>query len=264
MSSNPTPTPDQNRAPAPAPVQAPSVDNEEIARFAAIAREWWDEAGKFKPLHKLNPARIRFIRDALCRHFGRDPLQARPLEGLRILDIGCGGGLVCEPLTRLGATMIGIDAEVETVEVAKLHAQSMALSIDYRLASADALAATGEVFDAVLALEVVEHAADPDLFLELLGRLTRPSGLAVVSTINRTARAFALAVVGAEYVLRWLPRGTHDWRKFLKPSEVARGLRRGGLQVERVEGLSYSPFTDRWAISNDTGVNYLVSARKAA
>lgn len=245
------------------PPQAASVDRDEIARFGAIAREWWDEDGKFKPLHRLNPARIRFIRDALCRHFGRDPLRPRPLQGLRILDIGCGGGLVCEPLTRLGAAMSGIDAESETVEVAKLHAEQMALAIDYRLSSADALAEAGEHFDAVLALEVVEHAADPDLFLELVGRLTRPQGLAVVSTINRTARAFALAVVGAEYVLRWLPRGTHDWRKFLKPSEVARGLRLGGLQVERIEGLNYSPMTGRWMLGSDIAVNYLVSARKA-
>lgn len=243
--------------------RADSVDGEEIARFAAIAGEWWDEDGKFKPLHRLNPTRIRFIRDALCRHFVRDPSRPRPLEGLRILDIGCGGGLVCEPLTRLGARMTGIDAEAETIAVARLHAERMNLTIDYRWTAADALAEATESFDAVLALEVVEHAADPDLFLELVGRLTGPSGLAVVSTINRTARAFALAVVGAEYVLRWLPRGTHDWRKFLKPSELARGLRLGGLQVERVEGLSYSPLADRWAITSDTAVNYLVAARKA-
>ncbi|MGE0154419.1 MAG: bifunctional 2-polyprenyl-6-hydroxyphenol methylase/3-demethylubiquinol 3-O-methyltransferase UbiG [Reyranellaceae bacterium] len=239
-----------------------TVDAAEIARFSAMAAQWWDPAGKFKPLHVLNPVRIAFIRDAILQHLGRPDGGLRPLEGVRLLDIGCGGGLLCEPLTRLGARVVGIDASERNIEVAKLHASQVGLDIDYRCTTAEALVGEGERFDVVLSMEVVEHVADPDLFLKSVGELARPGGLAIAATLNRTARAFALAIVGAEYVLRWLPRGTHDWRKFLRPSELARGLRGGGLKVLRTAGVSYDPVRQRWSLSEDLAVNYMMVAAK--
>lgn len=242
--------------------QAASVDPQEIAKFTAMAESWWDPAGKFAPLHRLNPVRLRFIRDRLCAHFGREPAGARPLDGLHILDIGCGGGLLCEPLTRLGARMTGVDASEKNIQVAKLHAEQSSLSIDYRHAAAETLAAAGETFDAVLNMEVVEHVADVESFLATSGQLVAPGGATVVATLNRTAKSFALAIVGAEYVMRWLPRGTHDWRKFLRPSEVAAGLRRAGLDVLEVIGVAYSPLTATWRLSQDLDVNYMIFAAK--
>lgn len=241
-----------------------TVDADEIARFAAIAEEWWDETGKFRPLHKFNPVRLRYIRDRAVAHFGRDPRALRPLDGLRLVDIGCGGGLLSEPLARMGAAVTGIDAAERNIGVAALHAREGGLAIDYRHETAEGLLARGESFDIVLSMEVVEHVADPALFLETCARLVRPGGLAVVATLNRTAKSFALAIVGAEYVLRWLPRGTHSWRKFLRPSEVAQGLRAGGLAVEDIAGVSYSPLTDRWTLGQDVAVNYMVTATRPA
>ncbi|HEX2890513.1 bifunctional 2-polyprenyl-6-hydroxyphenol methylase/3-demethylubiquinol 3-O-methyltransferase UbiG [Vineibacter terrae] len=246
-------------------MNATTVDPAEVERFARIAEEWWDADGKFAPLHRLNPARIGFVRDRVAAHFNRDPLKPAPLAGLRLLDIGCGGGLVCEPMRRLGADVVGIDAAEQNVAVARLHAERMGLTIDYRADAAERLSAAGDAFDVVLALEVVEHVADPDLFLRCCADLVKPGGVLVLSTLNRTAKAFALGIVGAEYVLGWLPRGTHDWRKFLKPSMLARPLRAAGLTVEALAGLAYSPVTGRWRIDpDDLDVNYLMVATKAA
>jgi 2-polyprenyl-6-hydroxyphenyl methylase/3-demethylubiquinone-9 3-methyltransferase len=244
---------------------ASTVDPAEVERFSRLADEWWDPAGKFAPLHRFNPVRLQFIRDRIAAHAGRDPLQPDPLAGMRILDIGCGGGLVCEPLARMGASVVGVDAAAKNVAAARRHAETMGLAIDYRCATAEALRDAGEQFDAVLTLEVVEHVADVDLFLACAAGLVRPGGSLVLATLNRTAKAFALAVVGAEYVLGWLPRGTHDWRKFVKPSEAARGLRAGGLAVERMTGVIYSPVTGRWRLdAADLDVNYMLFAAKPA
>jgi 2-polyprenyl-6-hydroxyphenyl methylase/3-demethylubiquinone-9 3-methyltransferase len=192
-----------------------TVDEAEVERFSRIAEEWWDPRGKFAPLHRLNPVRLAFIRDRAAAHWRRDALAGLPLEGLSLLDIGCGGGLLCEPMTRLGAEVTGIDAAERNIATARLHAEGQGLAVDYRKTTAEALAAEGRQYDIVLALEIVEHVADIDLFLKTCGQLAKPGGLVFLSTLNRTAKAWALAIAGAEYVLRWLPRGTHDWRKFL-------------------------------------------------
>ena len=240
-----------------------TVDPAELERFARIADEWWNADGKFAPLHRLNPARIGFVRDRVAARFGRDPLRPAPLDGLRLLDIGCGGGLVCEPMRRLGATVTGIDAAERSIAAAREHAAQMELTIDYRVATAEGLRDAGESFDVVLALEVVEHVADPALFLASCAALVRPGGVLFLSTLNRTAKAFALGIVGAEHVLGWLPRGTHDWRKFMRPSELARPLRAAGLAIEAIAGLVYSPITGRWRIdARDLDVNYLLVATK--
>lgn len=239
-----------------------TVDENEVARFAAMADEWWDPHGKFRPLHKFNPVRLTFIRDRLCRHFGRDPLAERSLAGLRVLDIGCGGGLLCEPLARMGAHVVGVDAAERNVRVARLHAERSGLDIDYRHATAEDLAAAGARFDAVLNMEVVEHVADVGLFLGACARMVDSRGLMIVATLNRTAKAFALAVVGAEYVLRWLPRGTHDWRKFVRPSEIADALRPEGMKVVELTGVAYNPVSDRWTTTHDLDVNYMALATR--
>jgi 2-polyprenyl-6-hydroxyphenyl methylase / 3-demethylubiquinone-9 3-methyltransferase len=241
---------------------AASIDPEEVARFSAMAEEWWDPAGKFRPLHQLNPARLQFIRDRLAGHFGRDPLGPPPLSGLRLLDIGCGGGLVSEPLARLGATVVGVDASEKNVNIARAHAEQGDLAIDYRNTSAEDLAAAGERFDAVLALEVIEHVADIGSFVGACAQLTRPGGALVFSTLNRTPQSFLFGIVGAEYVLRWLPRGTHQWNRFVRPSELAAALRPHGLTVTALEGLTYQPLAERWRLSRDLSVNYLAFATK--
>jgi 2-polyprenyl-6-hydroxyphenyl methylase/3-demethylubiquinone-9 3-methyltransferase len=238
----------------------PSVDPAEVARFEAMAAEWWDARGKFAPLHRFNPTRIGFLKDALIRHFGRNPADPQPLNGLSLLDIGCGGGLVAEPMARLGATVTGIDAGRATVEAARAHARTTGLPIDYRVATAETLAADGGRFDAVLALEVIEHIADPRGFLATAATLMNPEGIMVVATLNRTARSFLLAIVGAEYVLRWLPKGTHDWNRFLRPEELDELLEAAGLNVTTRTGVVYNPLSDRWSLSSDTGVNYMVTA----
>ncbi len=244
-------------AAAPPASKIVSVDPEEIARFSAIAEEWWNPDGKFRPLHKLNPVRLGFIRDALAGHFGRDAMRPGPLAGLSLLDIGCGGGLVAEPMARLGAAVTAIDAAERNVQVARLHGEHGGLSINYRHAAAEDLAAAGMQFDAVLSLEVIEHVVDRDAFLGICAQLVRPGGALVMATLNRTPQAFLLAIVGAEYVLGWLPRGTHQWRKFVRPSELARPLRAYGVAVKRLSGVSYSPLADAWTLTGDISVNYM-------
>ena len=239
-----------------------SVDRDEVAKFAALAKDWWDPAGKLKPLHALNPIRLAFIRDRLAAHFGRNPLGAAPLDGLSVLDIGCGGGLLSEPLCRMGARVTGVDAAAENIGVAARHAEGQGLAIDYRQTTAESLAASGEEFDAVVTMEVVEHVADLRSFLEACATLVKPKGALVAATLNRTPKSFLLAIVGAEYLLRWLPPGTHDWRRFVRPSELAGALRPGGLEVAEIAGVAYNPLTDRWRLARDTDVNYMIFATR--
>ncbi|MGZ8409022.1 MAG: bifunctional 2-polyprenyl-6-hydroxyphenol methylase/3-demethylubiquinol 3-O-methyltransferase UbiG [Hyphomicrobium sp.] len=241
-----------------------TASSEEVARFAAIADAWWDPYGEFRPLHRLNPTRIAYIRNRIAEHFGRDPLAPRPLDGLRILDVGCGGGLVTEPMARLGASVTGIDADGNGVRVAEAHAQKSGLKITYRKAVPEDLSGTEEPpFDAVVSMEVVEHVSDPRAFLAVCADLLRPGGILILATLNRTLKSLALAKIGAEYILRWLPAGTHDWRKFVRPSELAAGLRRCGLQVEDLTGMRYNPLADQWSLSTtDLDINYLVCATK--
>ncbi len=242
---------------SPEPRHAPTVDADEVARFAALADRWWDPEGPLKPLHKLNPTRIAFVRDRVAARFGRDPLGDRPLRRLKLLDIGCGGGLLCEPMARLGADVAGIDAAAENVAVAASHARESGLDIVYRAATAEALAAAGESYDVVLNMEVVEHVADLDTFLAASSALVGPGGMIVVATLNRTLQSFALAIVGAEYVMRCLEPGTHDWRKFVRPAELARRLRRGGLHVTEMTGVRYDPFAGSWSLDRNLSVNYM-------
>ncbi len=238
-----------------------TVDPAEIEKFSAMAADWWDATGQFKPLHKLNPTRLRFIRDRAAARFGRDPLGDRPLAGLSLLDIGCGGGLLCEPLTRLGARVTGLDAAEKNIKIAALHAAESDLEIDYRHGTAEALAAAGEQFDIVLNMEVVEHVADVTVFLKTCARLVAPGGMMVSATVNRTPKSYLLAIVGAEYILRWLPRGTHDWKRFVKPSELAGALRGSGLEIEEMTGVAYNPLSDSWRLAaRDLDVNYMVLA----
>jgi 2-polyprenyl-6-hydroxyphenyl methylase/3-demethylubiquinone-9 3-methyltransferase len=245
--------------PAPA-----TVDVAEIRRFAALADEWWSPDGKFAPLHALNPVRLAFIREQAVRRFGLDGSLRSPLEGLDALDVGCGGGLLSEPLRRMGARVVGLDADEQGLAVARHHAAESGLEIDYRLGSAEEIAASGAQFDLVLAMEILEHVADRDAFLEACAALTRPGGLFIAATLNRTAKAFALAIVGAEYLLRWLPAGTHDWRKFVRPSELAAGLRRNGLAIEALTGVAYDPISGSWRLSSDLDVNYMAAATRPA
>ena len=241
--------------------QSATVDDAEVAKFAAMADTWWDSEGPFRPLHRFNPVRIRFIRDQVAAHFDRDLSAPKPLEGLRLLDIGCGGGLLAEPLTRLGATVVGIDATEKNIKIAALHAEQSDLAIDYRHKTAEVLHEAGDQFDIVLNMEVVEHVADVGLFLDASGGLVADGGLMIAATLNRTAKSFALAIVGAEYVLRWLPRGTHDWRRFVKPSELAAGMRRAGLSVKSLTGVVYNPLTGVWSLNErDLDVNYMAVA----
>ncbi|MEO1135306.1 MAG: bifunctional 2-polyprenyl-6-hydroxyphenol methylase/3-demethylubiquinol 3-O-methyltransferase UbiG [Pseudomonadota bacterium] len=245
------------------PSKSATIDPDEIEKFSAIADEWWDPFGKFKPLHKFNPVRLAYIRDAACAHFGRDRRSSVPLDGLRLLDIGCGGGLVAEPMRRLGADVTAIDASERNIKTALAHAAPTKLNIDYRVTTVEALAQQGvEPFDIILNLEVVEHVADVDLFLETSADLLKPGGMMVMATINRTLKALALAKVGAEYILRWLPAGTHDPRKFVKPEEAKAALSRAGATVTAEAGVSYNPLMDIWRVSEDTAVNYMLTAVK--
>ncbi|MEZ5667515.1 MAG: bifunctional 2-polyprenyl-6-hydroxyphenol methylase/3-demethylubiquinol 3-O-methyltransferase UbiG [Alphaproteobacteria bacterium] len=242
-----------------------TIDPAEIAKFAAMAGDWWDPDGAYRPLHRQNAARLGFIRDGLCRHFGRDPLSLSSLAGLAVADVGCGGGLVAEPLARLGAAVVGVDATEANIAAARHHADGQGLAIDYRCTTAEALAEAGARFDAVVALEIVEHVADVAAFLAACAALVGPGGVVVLSTMNRTARAFAMAIVGAEYVLRWLPRGTHDWRRFVKPSELARQLRASGLALTDLTGLVLDPLQGGWRLDpRDVAVNYMALAVKPA
>ncbi|MFN0044307.1 MAG: bifunctional 2-polyprenyl-6-hydroxyphenol methylase/3-demethylubiquinol 3-O-methyltransferase UbiG [Alphaproteobacteria bacterium] len=242
----------------------PTVDDAEIAKFAALAHAWWDPNGAYRPLHKLNPARLLFLRDALAAHFGCDTKAARPLAGLRLVDIGCGGGILSEPLCRLGAEVIGIDAATENVAAAESHARELGLDVRYRAITAEELAAEGASFDAAISMEVIEHVADLGAFLAAASALVRPGGAMALATLNRTLKSLALGVVAAEYVLGWLPRGTHDWKRFVRPSELARHLRANGLAPKTLAGVGYNPISDTWAITPDLGVNYMVFATKSA
>jgi 2-polyprenyl-6-hydroxyphenyl methylase/3-demethylubiquinone-9 3-methyltransferase len=239
-----------------------TIDPAEVAKFERMAAEWWDPDGKFKPLHKLNPVRLTYVRDRICAHFGRDAKAGKPLAGLRLLDIGCGGGLIAEPMARLGAEVMGADPAPGNIEVARLHAARSGLAVDYRATTAENLVAAGEMFDVVLALEVVEHVADRDAFLAACAALVRPGGIVLLATINRTAKAFALAIVGAEMLLRWLPRGTHRYDQLVRPAELRESIERAGLTLIDRTGASYDPFGDRWRLSSDLDVNYMVTAEK--
>lgn len=239
-----------------------SVDPREVERFSALAEAWWDPFGDFRPLHKLNPVRIAYVRDAVSIHFGRDLRRTRPLQGFAILDIGCGGGLLAEPLARLGAQVTGIDASERNIEIARAHADQGGLEIDYQATGAENLVQRNKRFDVVLNMEVVEHVADVSAFLGASLALLKPGGIMVVATLNRTLQSFAFAILGAEYVLRWLPRGTHDWNRFLRPSELAAALRAHGARIVELKGVRYSPLTDRFALSKDISVNYMALAEK--
>ncbi len=249
----------RRRGPSP---RRSTVDAGEIANFAASARAWWDPDGEFRPLHRLNPARLAFLRDRFARHFGRDPGSTRPFTGLSLLDIGCGGGLVAEPLARLGFAVTAIDADATAIGIARAHAAEAGLAIDYRRAAVEDVARQRRRFDAVLALEVIEHSADPALFLATAAAMVAPGGGLALSTINRTLRSFALAIVGAEYLLRWVPRGTHRWSKFLRPSEVADMLHKNRLEIETITALRFAPATGDWRLGGRPDVNYLLFASK--
>jgi 2-polyprenyl-6-hydroxyphenyl methylase/3-demethylubiquinone-9 3-methyltransferase len=239
-----------------------TINAAEIAKFSAMADAWWDPDGDFKPLHKFNPVRLTYIRDWALRHFRRSETDRRPLKGLTVLDIGCGGGLLTEPLTRLGATVTGIDAGEKNISVAKLHAERAGLDIAYRATTSEALAAEGARFDIVLNMEVVEHVDNVPLYMKSCADLVAPGGLLFSATINRTLRALALAKFGAEYVLRWLPRGTHDWNKFLTPDELKSLITRNGLKIIEDTGVVFHPLADEWRKSPDTGVNYMILAER--
>ncbi len=236
---------------------------DEVAKFSALADQWWDPAGAFRPLHKFNPARIRYVRDRLAVHFGREALSPSPFTGLSLIDIGCGGGLISEPMARLGFDVMGVDASGENVGIARVHAERSNLPITYECALVEELVTRKARYDVVLALEVVEHVADVQAFLKSAAELVAPGGALIAATLNRTLKALALAKFGAEYVLRWVPAGTHDWRMFVRPSELTRGLRSGGLLVNELAGMSYDLFTDTWRVSKDLDVNYLVMAKRA-
>ena len=248
----------------PSQIATSTVDADEIARFERLAATWWDPRGKMGVLHKFNPVRLGFIKEAACRQFGRDGKRLDSLSGLRILDIGCGGGILSEPLARLGAAVVGADPATANIEAARLHAAEGGLAIDYRVTTAEALADAGERFDVVLAMEVVEHVADVALFVKRFAEMVKPGGMMVAATLNRTIKSFALAIVGAEYVLGWLPRGTHQWDKFVTPDELEAALERHGLRVIDETGVIYNLIADRWQISTDMDVNYMVTAAKAA
>jgi 2-polyprenyl-6-hydroxyphenyl methylase/3-demethylubiquinone-9 3-methyltransferase len=242
-----------------------SVDPADVARFAAVADEWWDPAGKFAPLHQINPTRLAFVRDVCRDHFRADARARAPFAGRRLLDVGCGGGLVAEPMTRLGFSVTGVDAAGESLQVARAHAETLDLSIDYRAATAEELVAAGEgPFDVVLALEVIEHVEGPAAFIANLASLLAPDGVMIVSTLNRTLRSLALGKIAAEYVLRWVPAGAHDWRKFLSPDELRRLMDGAGLEPGLLEGLAFDPVGGVWRRSADTAVNYLMAATKLA
>lgn len=241
-----------------------TANPEEIAQFARLAEKWWDTEGEFRPLHQLNPARLAYIRDRLCAHFARDPNDPKPLTGLKLVDIGCGGGLLTEPMCRLGARVTGIDAGAETIDAARLHAEDMGLDIDYRHILPEDMGRERRRFDVVLNMEVVEHVADRSLFLETASKLVKPGGAMVLSTLNRTLKSLALAKIGAEYLLRWVPAGTHDWRQFVRPSELARELTPHGMAIQDLTGLSYNPVDGGWRQSRDLDINYMMFATKNA
>lgn len=240
-----------------------TIDPSEVAKFEAMAAEWWDPKGKFKPLHQMNPCRLGYITAQIAAEFGRDLREDRPFAGLRLLDIGCGGGLLSEPMARLGADVLGADAAPRNIPVAQIHAEQSGLAIDYRHTTAEDLAAAGEAFDVVLNMEVVEHVADPLAYLTACQQLLKPGGLMVCSTLNRNAKSFAMAIIGAEWVMRWLPKGTHDWNKFITPDELADLITRAGLAVVDRKGMVFNPVSWSWSLSDrDLSVNYVTASVK--
>ena len=241
-----------------------TIDQAEVDRFSAMAAEWWDPTGKFRPLHKFNPVRLTYIRDMVCGQFGRDPRAHRPLEGLRMLDIGCGGGLLSEPMARMGADVLGADASEKNIGIAKAHAAGSGVPVDYRAVTAEALAEAGESFDVVLNMEVVEHVSDVDFFLTTCASMVRPGGMTFVATINRTMKAAALAIFAAENVLRWLPRGTHQYEKLVRPEEIEKPLNASGLTMTDRTGVFFNPLLNQWNLSKDMDVNYMLVARRAS
>jgi 2-polyprenyl-6-hydroxyphenyl methylase/3-demethylubiquinone-9 3-methyltransferase len=242
--------------------QAASIDRDEIDRFARMADDWWDADGPMAPLHRLNPTRLAYSRQTLCSHFALDDSGFRPFDGLALLDVGCGAGLLSEPFARMGATVTAIDAGAETIAAARAHADGQGLDIDYRAMAAEDLAATGVQFDAVVSMEVIEHVADVPGFINALVSLTRPGGALLLATMNRTPKAFVQAILGAEYLLRWVPVGTHDWQRFQKPAELGRYLRQAGADLRNITGMKYLPRQGEWRLSRDAGVNYLAYAVK--
>ncbi|MDO9414229.1 MAG: bifunctional 2-polyprenyl-6-hydroxyphenol methylase/3-demethylubiquinol 3-O-methyltransferase UbiG [Pseudolabrys sp.] len=243
--------------------RASSIDSAEVERFSRMAATWWDPKGPMSALHKFNPQRLGYIRDQAAKNFDRDPKKLDCLKGLRILDIGCGAGILSEPLARLGASMVGADPAEENIEVARTHADATGVEVDYRATTAEALAEAGEKFDIVLAMEVVEHVVDVPAFVDSCATMVKPGGLMIAATLNRTLKSFALAIVGAEYVLRWVPRGTHQWDKFVKPEELERAFEDSGLDIIGERGVIYNPLADRWQLSSDMDVNYMmVGTRK--
>jgi 2-polyprenyl-6-hydroxyphenyl methylase/3-demethylubiquinone-9 3-methyltransferase len=240
-----------------------TIDPAEVAKFEAMAADWWDPTGKFKPLHMLNPCRLDYITSQIAAEFGRDLAGPLPFKGLRLLDIGCGGGLLAEPMARLGADVVGADAAARNIPVAQLHAQQSGLEIDYRHTTAEDLAAAGEQFDVVLNMEVVEHVADPQAYLTACQQLLKPGGLMICSTLNRNPKSFVMAIVGAEWVMRWLPKGTHDWNKFITPDELYALIRAAGLRPVDRKGMVFNPVTWRWALSDrDLSCNYVTASVK--
>jgi len=245
-------------------LHASSVDQAEIERFSRHAADWWNARGPMAALHKFNPVRLGYIRDQVAACFDRDPKKLDCLKGLRMLDIGCGGGILSEPLARLGAEMVGADPSEDNINAAQTHAETAGLAVDYRAITAEELAADGERFDVVLAMEVVEHVIDVRAFVASCATMVKPGGLMIAATLNRTLKSFALAIVGAEYVLRWVPRGTHQWDKFVTPVELENAMERAGLQVTGERGVIYNPFADRWQLSSDMDVNYMLVAQRPA
>ncbi|XP_058219381.1 ubiquinone biosynthesis O-methyltransferase, mitochondrial isoform X1 [Rhododendron vialii] len=241
-----------------------SLKAAELVKFAAIAETWWDAEGPFKPLHVMNPTRLSFIRSTLCRHFRKDPLCPKPLEGLKVVDVGCGGGILSEPLARMGATVTGIDAVEKNITIARLHADSDPLTstIEYRCTTAEKLVEERREFDAVIALEVIEHVADPAEFCKSLAALAVSDGATVISTINRSMRSYATAIIAAEYILQWLPKGTHQWSSFLTPEELTLILQRASISVQEMAGFVYNPLTGRWSLSDDISVNFIAFGTK--
>ena len=242
--------------------QAGTVDPAEVDRFDRLARDWWDPNGPMRALHRINPLRLAFLRDEACRQFGRNAADPFSLDGLSVLDVGCGAGLLSEPLARLGGAVTALDPSARNIEAARLHASEGGLSIDYRSETVEAVGAGGERFDLVVAMEVVEHVTDVQAFIRACADAVAPGGLLLLATINRTLRSFALAIVGAEYVLRWLPRGTHDWEKFVTPDELRDAVERAGLSGFRTRGMVYNPIERDWTLARDTAVNYLAAATK--
>jgi 2-polyprenyl-6-hydroxyphenyl methylase / 3-demethylubiquinone-9 3-methyltransferase len=241
---------------------AASIDPDEVEQFARLGAQWWNPRGPMAALHKFNPVRLGYIRDEATAHFSRDPKRLDCLSGLRILDIGCGGGILSEPLARLGASVVGADPSEENIAIASAHAKESGVSVDYRATTAEDLAAQAELFDIVLAMEVVEHVTNVDDFVATCAAMVKPGGLMIAATLNRTMKSFALAIVGAEYILRWVPRGTHQWDKFVTPEELERALVAGGLRVTAERGVIYNLLADRWQLSDDMDVNYMMAAAR--